>query len=157
MVRRTMAALSLAAFTLSGCYSYRYAEPADVVAGTDVRLRLNAEEAGRLEESVGLTDRTISGSVVAGSSTSSWILETQVPGMGSNGMFQRVDVERAGVTEVEVKEFSALKTGLLGVGLGAVVAVVAAAAISGGPETPENSDVNPPDRTWIPIFSFSTR
>jgi hypothetical protein len=156
MPRRIVAVLCLVAFTGPGCYSYRFADQGDVMAGTDVRLRITPEEAGRLMETVRVEARTVEGTVTEGSSDNGLMIETPVLNT-SPRIYQRVHIPQQEIVDVEVREFNTGKTVLLGAVIAAAVAAVGFTAIASDKNSGEGNPTPPPDQIRIPLFSFGTR
>jgi hypothetical protein len=156
MPRRIIALVCLCTFALSGCYSYRFADQGEAVAGTDVRLRITPEEAGRLMETVRVEARTIEGSVTEGSGDNGLMIETPVLN-SSPRVYQRLHIPQQEIVDVEVKEFNTGKTVLLGAVIAAGVAAIGFTAIASDKNNSEDNRPPPIDQIRIPLFSFGTR
>lgn len=152
MFRRIVAALSLVVFALSGCHSYRLAEPGEAVPGTEVRIRVTPEEAGRLSEQVFLRERAITGELVEGTEDGRYVLQARVPNT-TERMYQRLDIPREEVLEVEVQELDGLKTGLVVGAIAVAVGLAAAAAFTGG-DKGGGGDPMEPDNARIPLVQL---
>jgi hypothetical protein len=121
-------------FTLSGCYSYVAMVGEDPGPGDEVRLRLSAVAAEDLSNQVGRPVRSVEGHFIGLTSDS---LRVDV-GWGAlyagtvfEGRRDTLQFHRAQLLEVDRKEFSRTRTGIL-VGALAAVAVVAFRSISAG-------------------------
>jgi hypothetical protein len=124
------AALGLVAFALSACYSYAAAPPSGARVGERVRVRVSGAAADRLEPTLGHSDRTIEGDLLE-QADSSIALGVALPNqMGAGTMTsrpqQRIVIARAELQELELRRLDKVRTSLLvGVGVGAVVAIAA--------------------------------
>lgn len=156
MPRRIIALLCLFTFALSGCYSYRFADQGEAVAGTDVRLRLTPEEAGRLMETVRIEARSVEGTVTEGSGDNGLMIEAPVINT-SPRIYQRVHIPQREIVDVEVREFSTGKTVLLAAALAAAVGAITFTAIASDKNESEDNRPPPTDQILIPLFSFGTR
>ena len=114
---------------LSACYTYQPIEIADLTPELEVRTRVSGAEADRLSEFLGSDDRVIEGTV-ADLGANSFLLVVPVVssierGGRGGGLSQRVEMQKSGVIEVEVKELDRTRTGIvagvLGVAIGAMV------------------------------------
>lgn len=156
MPRRVIALACLFTFALSGCYSYRFADQSEVVAGTDVRIRLTPEQAGRLMETVRVEARSVEGTVTEGSGDNGLMIEAPVVNT-SPRIYQRVNIPQDEIVDVEVREFNTGKTVLLGAIVAAAVATITFTAIASDKNTSEDNRPPPIDQIRIPLFSFGTR
>jgi hypothetical protein len=119
---RTMCVMTLVlSVVASGCYAHVPVSPDEVVPGTDVRVRVSAAEADRLEAEAGITDRTFRGEVLENGPTN-LLLQVPVPANERFGgrLYNRVSVPPQQLLEVEVRELDRPKT-LLAVGAGVAV------------------------------------
>ncbi len=154
---RTMAAVSVAASLLSGCYTYRAAELSEVVPQSRVRLTVSARQAVELEEALRDTRRTFNATYM-GESNGELLFEVPIlnptPGMSSRAVNNRVSVPRSEVTGLERRELSKWRTasviaaGVLAVGVGAWEVF---GTNNDGPDEDKPPDVN---NVRIPLFSF---
>lgn len=152
MFRRIVATLSLVVFTVSGCHSYRLAEPGEVVPGTEVRIRVTPEEAGRLSEQALLRERAITGKLVEGADNGGYLLQVRVPNT-SERIYQRLAIPEDEVLEMEIQEVDALKTGLMVGAIAVAVGFAAAAAFTGGDKGTAEEPPGP-DNARIPLVQL---
>lgn len=152
MFRRICALLCLVTFPASGCHSYRLAEPGEAVAGTDVRIRVTPAEAGRLSEQALLRERAITGRLVNDADDGTLLLETRVPNTAER-IYQRLDIPRTEVIELEVRETDGVKTTLLVGVLAVAVGTAAAVAFTGG-DKGGGEDPPDPDNARIPLLQI---
>lgn len=142
---------------LGACHSFRPADPMTIRPGDQVRVTLTSEEAAAQIETLGDYRPSVEG-VVQGSEDG--VLGLTVARSSSavdpraTNLRSFVQIPWDGVTGVETKHFSALRTGLLATGgVLAAVAILQVADFSGGddgdPPGPENQ------RVRIPIFSWA--
>jgi hypothetical protein len=123
-------ALGVTAWALSACYSYTAAPPSGARIGERVRVRVSGAEADRLEPTIGQSGRTIEGELLE-QADSSIALGVALPSQMEASTVasrpqQRIVIPRAELQEVELRRLDKMRTSLLvGVGVGAVVAIAA--------------------------------
>lgn len=114
-VRLAMSTLLLSVIVSSGCYSFRLRPMDQVPEGAEIRARVSGDQAGRLSDLLGSElGRDFTGRFIEWSPSDQAIIEVRQPGAGTR-IFQRVDVPRSEVLEMEVRAFDATKTALVGV------------------------------------------
>jgi len=127
---------SLLLLSLTGaCYSYRVAAPADIQPGLDVRVRVAASSAAQYSAVVGGEGRVLDGRVlentngdlVVGVSSVSPVTATTAVSDPTGRFFQRVNVPRDALLEIEVRRLDRTRTALV---LGVVAAATAAVAVT---------------------------
>ena len=124
------AALGLMAGALSACYTYTAAPSLGARVGERVRVRVSGAEADRLEPTLGQIGRTIEGDLLE-QADSSIALGVALPyqldatTMASRAQ-QRIVIPRAELQELALRRLDKVRTSLLvGIGVGAVVAIAA--------------------------------
>lgn len=153
---RIVSIASLAAMALTGCYSYAPIRPEDVSAGTVARARLDPDEARRVAEIIGRDDRLLEGEVLEADGDRLLLavpMTTTAAGMSPRQFHQRVELRRGSILEVEARQFSALKTGLLA-GAGAILIGAAIAGAFSGNDDSDGNEKPRPDDLVVPIFRF---
>lgn len=131
---------------LAGCYTYAPIDAATPPAGASVRARLAPPAAQRLAPSLGAGDARVLTGVVVDAQRDAFTLEVPAVPMGTasapQGLFQRVNLGRTDVLEVERRTLDRRRTGL--VVAAAVVGVgVITSAIIHGQSTGSNSPTEP--------------
>lgn len=113
---------------LAGCYTFAPARVEDARPDQSVRVRLAPVEAARLADFADPTTRTVQGRMVEATADSVLLLvpsHSEVRGTRVETLFQRVQVGRAGVLELELKSLDRPRTylvsGLVFVGITAFV------------------------------------
>lgn len=143
------------AAALPACYSYRPASIPEVSPEQTVRVRLAPGEAGRLSEYVRAESRTMDGTFLE-EGRDSVMMEvasfSELEGTRVQTFRQRVNIARAGILDVELKELDRPKTYLV-TGLAAAVAVfVAIDKLTGNGGGDTNRPVPVPNdarRSWL--------
>ncbi len=150
--------LLLAGFLLpgiAGCFVHVAVEEGAAPPGTEVRLDLDASGVERLQLETGRRGRSVSGTLVQGSSDSVGI---RAPIMGIDGEYTagagalEVWFPASEVRGVSVRRLSPLRTGLLVVG-GAALGLATVEVVGGGSEG--GGDTPPPlllVRLPLPLF-----
>lgn len=130
-VRRFGAWVAVCASLLSsGCYAYYPARVEDARPQQSVRVRLAPSEAQRLSEYADPHSRTLNGKVVEVSEDSLLVLvpsHTELRGVRVETLFQRIQVGRDGILEVEARSLDRPRTYLV---TGLAFAAVAAFTIN---------------------------
>jgi hypothetical protein len=125
-------ALTVAALVAaSGCYSYQTVGIDEVRPGRDVRVRVTGEEGARVSGVVGYTTRDVEGKVIELDSDALLLTvpaQTAVEGSSLRRFYQRIDVPRSAVIEIEARRLNATKTFLAagGAALAGTAVVIAA-------------------------------
>lgn len=153
MAGRTVWIAALASL-LAGCYTYVPSSLSEVTPEQDVRLRLGALEAARLEEFAGNGARVLDGRILSQDGDSLLVRvesHSELRGVRVETLYQRIHVARPAVVDVELRELDKGRTYLL---TGAAVAAVALIAVDrlqgGGSETPPNGGT--PNEALIPML-----
>lgn len=132
--------VALLALLLAGCYRYVPSRLSEVRPEEDVRIRLTADEASRLQDFTRDGGRAVDGKILEQAADSILVRVeslSEVRGVRVQTLYQRVNVARPAVLEVERRELDKGRTYLLtGVGVAAVAAVAAAGIAGGGGEGP---------------------
>lgn len=151
----TLLATLLAA---SGCYTYLPTTIDAVRPGEDVRIRLTPEQADLLVEQR-LTDARVLTGTLVGRDGDDYLVDASVGSndiqRGMRTLLQRISLPPTGVVEVERREISRTRTGLLigglAVGVGAAIAAQFASGV--GPDAPGPGT---PEMTWpLPILRIA--
>ena len=147
--RRWLVALLGVVLTVPGCYSYRLVEDAPV--GAVARLRVPIQSA-IVDPNSPPGTVAVEGKVISVGDT----IEFEASTRHTLGLFQDVvqydtlRVARDGVTSIEVREFSATKSVLLGAGILAGTAALAAAAAGvGGGDAGDAPSTDPPQNSRV--------
>ncbi|MYC89179.1 MAG: hypothetical protein F4X22_13235 [Gemmatimonadales bacterium] len=145
---RTVAFLAVG-LTVSGCYSYRLTDDAPV--GAVARLRVPIQSA-IVDPNSPAGTVAVEGKVISVGDT----IEFEATTRHTLGLFQDIlqydtlRVARDGVTSIEVREFSTTKSVLLGAGILAGTAALAAAAAGvGGGEAGDAPGTLPPQNSRV--------
>jgi hypothetical protein len=142
---------------LGACHTFRPADRAAIRQGEQVRVNLTSDEAASQIETFGDYRTSVEGVVQDTGSGALGLTVSRPPSalepQGTN-LRSYVQIPWDGVTGVETKHFSALRTTLLAGGAAlAVVAILSVADFSGG------GDGEPPgtenQRVRIPLFSWA--
>lgn len=155
MKRVTCAEFLLGAASLLGCYRFQPATIEAVPRGSTVRAVLAPVASERLRERHGIEGRTLSGTVMAtnGETVSLWVASGPPPReFGARPLYQQVDVARADVLRVDMRELDRGKTTLAALGGAAAVVIVARGTIfGGGPGNGTGTGGVPPEsrRRWV--------
>jgi hypothetical protein len=127
-------ALAVAAlFAASGCYSYQSMGIEEVRPGRDVRVRVTGEEGARVSEVVGYTTRDVEGKVIELDADALLLTvpaQTAIEGSSLRRFYQRVDVPRSAVLEIEARRLNTTKTFLAAGGAALAGAAVVIAAFT---------------------------
>lgn len=157
--RHPLPALLCVVLTASGCYSYRLTEDAPV--GAVARLRVPIQSA-IVDPNSPPGTVAVEGKVISVGDT----IEFEASTRHTLGLFQDVvqydtlRVARDGVVSIEVREFSTTKSVLLGAGIVAGTATLAAAAAGvGGGDAGDAPSTDPPQNSTtvgvsVPVSSI---
>jgi hypothetical protein len=146
VLRTGLALLFLACVgVLAGCYAYVPVVGEDPAPGDDVRFRLAAPAAGELSDRVGRPIRAVEGPLI-GLTPDSLRLDVGWGAIYAGTVFEgrrdTLQFHRSQVLEVDRKEFSRTRTGILAAAFGAVVVLVIRAISGGGQGEPtQNGDL----------------
>jgi hypothetical protein len=149
------ARLAVLVLLLGGCYTYVPADLGEVGPEQDVRLRLAPAEASRLDGFANEGERAIDGRVLAHEGDSVLVrveAHSELRGVRVETLYQRVNVARPAVLDVELRELDKTKTYLLTGAAAAAIAALAANRLSSGGSRDPNGGGDP-NETLIPIFS----
>lgn len=139
---RRLPLLALAPF-VAGCYTFAPARVEDARPDQSVRVRLAPVEAARLADFADPTSRTVEGRMVEATADSVLLLvpsHSEVRGTRVETLFQRVQVGREGVLELELKSLDRPRTYLVsGLVFAGITAFVVNRLAGGG-----GSEVVPP-------------
>jgi hypothetical protein len=131
---------------LAGCYTYAPLDGPTPAAGSSVRARLAAPAARRLSPSLGNGDARVLTGVVVDAAPEALTLEVPTVPMGTataqQGLFQRVNLGRADVLELERRTLDKPRTSLVVVAAAVGIGVVTAAIVH-GQSTGSNSPAEP--------------
>lgn len=142
-MKRIFHSLSLGFFlTLQGCYSHSVIPVEGAPMGADVRARISATEADRLQEVLGREYRVLRGEVVAEEPGSLLLEVPAVVGASGQRLNQRVTIPKPEILELEVRELDRWRTAGLVAALAAVGGYLVAAQF--GDE--DASDTSSPPR-----------
>lgn len=115
----------------TGCYSYATASMESVQVGQPVRARVSGAQAERLEPILGSTDRTVQGQLLEKSDSAVTIAVARPLSAEASATvaraYQRIEVPRADVQEIEIRHLDRFRTSLAVVGAAAGVAAAFAA------------------------------
>lgn len=145
-----------AILSTTACYTYTPIDAARVQPGTNIRARITAETADRLEPLLGTQDaRLLTGMLIQSADDT---LIVQVPttvrttvGSAVRTLQQRVSIPRAGILELEQSRLDRTRTTAITVaGVVAVAAVVAKISVEGGGTLPPGGGGGPELR--FPVF-----
>jgi hypothetical protein len=141
----------------SGCYTYLPTPLEDVAPGTPVRIRLTAVEAGRLVEQRLTDNRLLTGTLME-QGDGQVLVDTSVghndAERGMRAVVQRVSVPTRDVLEIEQRQLSKGRMGVV-VGAGAVaVGVIIALQSRGGGGSADNPGGGTQESRRVPILSF---
>ncbi len=152
--RRLLVGTSLV-LVLQGCYTYTPIDVADLQPDMEVRAEITPAERDALADVLPGDDRSLDGTVISTNDTGVMLQVTAVTtqqGIRMESLDQRVEVDRAGLLEVQVKERdSARSAGLIALVTAGVIALVVIALDSGGAEDPGNIGPPPPQDAVIPL------
>lgn len=129
--------LPLIAFLLlsTACYSYTPGSVDAVAPDTDVRARLSATEADKLSEYMPRDSRVLEGKVLERNGDSILMLVpvlSELRGNRVETLHQRLEVNRSGIVDLELRQLDRGKTWLIvGGGTAAVAAVVINSVVLG--------------------------
>jgi len=155
MMRRSGSVLLLA-LSLAGCYRYVPSRLSEVGPEQDVRIRVAEDEASRLADFTRDGGRVVDGRVVEQGPDSLLVrVESrgELRGARLQMLYQRVNVSRPAVLEIERRELDKGRTYLLtGAGVVAIAAVAAAGIAGGGSDTPP--DGGGPQESVVPSSSL---
>jgi hypothetical protein len=158
-VRRIVRAISISAsvaILAPGCYRYALVDTDAVAIGAHARARVTTEQAVRLADLIGTTDRVVRGEVVTRDS-SGLILSvptvTVTEGLNSRRLHQRIEIPRSGIVELETRRFDKLRSGFL-IGAGAAVITYIVASQFVGSSAPGGGGKPLPDQIVVPIIRF---
>ncbi|MGH7664341.1 MAG: hypothetical protein ACRENI_08630 [Gemmatimonadaceae bacterium] len=116
---------------LGACYSYTRVPVADVPAGSDVRVRISADEAERVRSVLGRDERVLEGQFVQ-AGDDGLMLAVPAVAVGSSqsqsALRQRIAVPHEAIFEVEIRRLDRLKTAAVA-GTVAVAAGVVAVTV----------------------------
>ena len=127
----------------AGCYSYSVVPVGGAPAGVNVRARISAAEAERLESILGRGDRQLEGRVIetgAESLTLAVPAATAATGVSSGPIHQRITLPRSEIFEMEVRRLNGRRTGAIAVGLSLLAAYVAVQQFGHNNERPGGSE-----------------
>lgn len=145
---------------LTGCYTFAPVPLESVSAGDQVRVRLSVEGRDRLERDLFVERRLLEGTL---ESLGDGRLVLDVPwavredGFHSERLVQQVDLRRQEYLEIEQKTIDGLRTGLVIVGVGAGVGVVAGRMLAGDTGGNTGGSGPGPAETLIFRIPFSLR
>lgn len=146
--------MAVLASLVTGCYTYVPSSLAEVTPEQDVRLRLGALEAERLQEFARDGGRAIEGQVLSQDGDSVLVRvesHSELRGVRVETLYQRIHVARPAVVDVERRELDKGRTYLL---TGAAVAAMTLVAIDrlqgGGSDAPPNG--GNPNEALIPVL-----
>ena len=149
-MKRAMRSAVLLLPALAACYTYRGATIESARVGEPVRARISGAEAERVAEILGRDDRYLEGELLE--RTDSTVLIAVPSTTGAEGgaitrAYQRIQVPRTGVQEVELRELDRVKTtgAVLAVTAGVAAAVTGAMAAVGNPSRDGKGRENPED------------
>lgn len=160
-MRRPWIPLIATVFVAQGCYTFTPASPAELQPGQEVRFRLDAETAARLQDVDLPGPRLLDGTFLSVDGDA-FVVEAPVGTggdlRGARVLIQQVDVPTRGVTSVELKSLDSFRTGaLVAIGGAALTGVLlhlnASRGTEDGPggETPESRRVVPIFRIGVPL------
>ncbi len=133
---RAIAALLLVTLSLSACFSYRTIDPALSRQRDDVRVRLSRPIDVRLTEITANDVVQVDGEVISAADTvlyvSAWALRSR-SGFSILAQGETVAIPTAGITELERKRISALRSSAVVAGVLALSTVIFG-AVRGGAE-----------------------
>lgn len=155
---RALTAVSLCAL-LSGCYTYVPLDSASPAAGSNIRARLSAPAAARINPSLGNGDsRELSG-IVLDAQNHGLTLEVPSVPMGTataqQGLVQRVTLAPTDIIELEGRTLDKQKTAFV-IGAAVVGAGMVTAAIIHGQSTGASTTSEPPSN-FTRRLGFSIR
>lgn len=138
----------------AGCFNYRPASLTELKPGETVRVYLTREQAGELDELIGLTGRQLVGNVVE-SGNARLLLDVPAavvndPTTGARTLKQRVALPLAGVMELEQRKLSGWRTALAVVGITAAMGGLVALQLDGDNSPSEPKDG--PEASRIPAL-----
>jgi hypothetical protein len=135
---------------LAACYTYREASIESARIGEPVRARISGAEAERVAEILGRDDRYLEGELLERTDTTLLIAVPSTTGAEGGSVtraYQRIQVPRTGVQEVELRELDRLRTtgAVVVVAAGVSAAVVGALSAIGKPNDDGKGRPNPED------------
>ena len=153
-MRRMVAAACLGAFFLSGCYTYSPIAVGDLQPDMEVRAEVTPAERDALAEVLPGEDRTLDGTVVS-TDGSQLMLQVEAVaaqrGIRMETLDQRIQVDKAAILEVQVREQDSARTaGLVAAITAGVIALLIVALDQGGAKDPTNPNPDPPQDAIVP-------
>ena len=139
---------------LAACYTHAPIEPNTVRAQTNIRARVDAATAEKLEPLLGLRDARLLTGVVVAASPDTLIVEVPTSvraevGSSVQTLRQRVAIPRTSIFELEARRLDRLRTGLVVGSASLVVGALIFRAAVGGP-----GDDRPPDNGEVFEYRF---
>lgn len=153
---RSGAFAALALLVSAGCYKYAPIDPAELTVGSQARARVTLEQAATIGEITGSGDRVVAGEVVGlddGSILLSVPTASVNAGLGTQLLFQRVNIPRTGIVEIETRRLDRARTGAL-VGIAAIAATYIVASQFIAADDPDGGGKPQPDQIVVPLFRF---
>lgn len=154
MVRR-LASVVMLALLLGGCYRYVPSQLSEISPEQDVRLRLGIEESSRLQDFTRDGGRAVEGKILTQGADSLLVRVesmSELKGVRVQTLYQRVNVSRPAVIDVERRELDKGRTYLLtGAGV-AVIAALTASRIAGGGSDPSPGGGDPNESRRVPLL-----
>jgi hypothetical protein len=161
LVRLSRAAALLALTIAAGCYHYVPVPVESVTPGSDIRARVSAEEARRLEPLLVRDDARVLEGLFLERQNGSILVQvpvvSELRGIRMETFHQRVDLPVSSILEMELKELDRGRTGLaLGAGTVVLVALVVN-QLRGSGSSDRDGPLPPPDEIRVPLRIFLGR
>jgi hypothetical protein len=155
-------AAALLALTISaGCHHYVPVPMESVTPGSDIRARVTAEEARRLEPILVRDDARVLEGIFLERRNGNILVQvpvvSELRGIRMETIHQRVDLPVSSILEMELKEIDRGRTGLaLGAGTVILVALVVNHLRDSG-SSDRDGPLPPPDEIRVPLRIFLSR
>ncbi len=141
---------------LAACYTYVPSSLSEVTPEQEVRLRLGAVEAARLEDFARDGGRAVEGRVLSQDGDSVLVRvesHSELRGVRVQTLYQRIHVSRPAVLDVELRELDKGRTYLVtGAGVAAAALIAVDRLQGGGSDTPPNGGT--PNEALIPLLNL---
>lgn len=157
---RRAVALAAALPLLSGCFSYVPAEPASVPAGEEVRVFLTRDAVLELQDAIPTSGSALRGRITGREDD---LLTLRVPvtapraGLQAPDIGQDVRIATGQILELQRREFSPARTGLLVAGAAGAASMIILLIMDDAGATPQPGPGDGPEVIRIPLLSLPTR